>query len=57
MSAGEVLLCEHDPVFTFGLRERDYQSRAEKLLEETKGCEVVKVSCKIVLCAKLSITL
>jgi len=51
VSAGEVLLCEHDPVFTLGLREKDYQSRAEKLLEVGKGCEVVKVHSKVCYCS------
>lgn len=39
---GEVLLCEHDPTFTFGLRETDFQMRAAEL--RGLGCETQKVS-------------
>lgn len=42
--SGEVLLCEHYPVFTFGLREKDYQTRVADLQKVGGGCEVVKVS-------------
>ena len=39
---GELLFCEHDPpVYTFGLRETDYQARAAQL--ERLGAEVHKV--------------
>ena len=38
--AGEFLFCEHDPVYTFGLRE-DYHTRAAQL--ENLGCDLVKV--------------
>lgn len=40
--AGEVLVCQHHPVFTFGLRERAWQE-AEQHLRET-GAEVFKVN-------------
>lgn len=42
MQAGEVVVCEHNPVFTFGLRQNDYQTQADEL--RLLGCEVHKVS-------------
>lgn len=39
---GELLVCEHDPVFTFGLRQADYETEAAKL--RLLGCKVHKVS-------------
>ena len=39
---GELVLCEHDPVYTFGLRQQhDYSTEAAKL--RVLGCEVCKV--------------
>lgn len=39
---GEILLCEHEPVYTFGLREKDYHKHAEQLSKT--GATVVKVT-------------
>ena len=41
LQVGELILCEHYPVYTFGLRESDYESRGERLRQ--LGCEVAKV--------------
>lgn len=40
--AGEILLCQHHPVFTFGLRERAWQEEEQRLKET--GAEVFKVN-------------
>ncbi len=40
--AGEILLCEHDPVYTFGLRDtNEYAEKAERLRK--LGAEAFKV--------------
>ena len=39
--AGELLTCEHDPVYTFGLREKNLVIDEENL--KTLGAEVFKV--------------
>lgn len=36
-----MLLCEHDPVYTFGLRQKDYAEEAKRL--QQLGAEVFKV--------------
>ncbi len=41
LQVGELVVCEHDPVFTFGLRQADYQAEAARL--RLLGCEVHKV--------------
>lgn len=41
MQVGEVLVCEHDPVFTFGLRQSQDEVEAAKL--RLLGCEVHQV--------------
>jgi hypothetical protein len=38
---GELLACEHDPVYTFGLRQSSQQAEAAKL--RLLGCEVHQV--------------
>ena len=43
-----MLLCEHDPVYTFGLREKDYALRAEEL--QKLGAEVFKVCVCVYVC-------
>ena len=41
--AGELLTCEHDPVYTFGLREKNLAIDEGKL--KKLGAEVFKVTC------------
>ena len=38
---GELLLCEHPPVYTFGLREKPDESEVKRLTD--LGAEVFKV--------------
>ena len=43
--AGELLVCEHEPVFTFGLRQAaHYHQQAAALKSLGNGVEVHKVS-------------
>ena len=44
MQCGELLLLEHYPVYTFGLRQKDFETQADNLRK--LGAEVVKVICK-----------
>ena len=42
VQVGSVLLCEHDPVYTFGLRDTEnYHVSRSRLLET--GAKVIKV--------------
>lgn len=49
---GELLLCEHEPVFTFGLRDLEYKEKVEELKQ--LGCDVVKVRRHLPHCVSLS---
>ena len=42
-----MVLCEHHPVFTFGLREVDFHAKAADMKEKLVGCDVYKVNLRL----------